>query len=107
MLSYIYIKKRKKTAAKLGKKSVFKATQKDHSVTVSHFCASFVSNIRFRFFLILERIFVKCIGDSGHAVRPLIELTQFPRIGIFHGQYNEPRSGEDELRSSQLDRGLK
>ena len=29
-----------------------------------------------------------------------IELTQFPRIGTFHGQYNEPRSGEVELRSS-------
>ena len=34
-------------------------------------------------------------------LRPIfIELTQFPQIAIFHGQYNEPQSGEIELRQS-------
>ena len=41
-------------------------------------------------------ILLSCLGD-----RPFIELTQFPRIAIFHGQYNEPRSGEIELRQQQ------
>ena len=32
-----------------------------------------------------------------------LELTQFPRSAKSHGQYHEPRSGEVELRSSEVE----
>ena len=51
------------------------------------------------FLLCTVRMFLKFLYKTKCMF--YLKLTQFPLIAIFHGQYNEPRSGEDELRQQE------